>query len=113
MLGQSAVEANIASPSMVIAVALSGVTGLIINDLKNQIIILRLFLLAFANYAGLWGYVMGLSLIIGRLGVIKSYGVDYLSSMPFTAQGSHEDSLFRAPFPFMKRNGRFISRDGK
>ncbi len=113
VLGQSAVEANIASPSMVIAVALSGVTGLIINDLKNQIIILRLFLLAFANYAGLWGYVMGLSLIIGRLGVIKSYGVDYLSSMPFTAQGSHEDSLFRAPFPFMKRNGRFISRDGK
>ena len=113
VLGQSAVEANIVSPAMLIVVALSGVTGLITNNLKNQIIILRLVLIAFANYAGLWGFVMGLSLILGRLAVIESFGVDYLTSMPAIAQGSHEDSLMRVPLKFMKKGGRFIARGEK
>ena len=110
ILGQSAVEANIVSPSMVIIVALSGVTGLAASKLKNQIIVLRLILLLFSQLAGLWGFVMGISLIVGRLAVMESFGVDYLSSMPFIAQGSHEDSLIRKPFSFMKKYGRFISK---
>ena len=110
ILGQSAVEANIVSPSMVIIVALSGVTGLAASKLKNQIIILRFTLLLFSQLAGLWGFVMGLSLITGRLAVMESFGVDYLSSMPFISQGSHEDSLMRKPFSFMKKYGRFISK---
>ena len=110
ILGQSAVEANIVSPSMVIIVALSGVTGLAASKLKNQIIILRLILLLFSQLDGLWGFVMGISLITGRLAVMESFGVDYLSSMPFISQGSHEDSLMRKPFSFMKKYGRFISK---
>lgn len=111
VLGQSAVEANIVSPAMVIVVALSGVTGLITNNLKNQIIILRLMLIAFASLGGLWGYVLGMSVIIGMLAGKKSFGVDYLTGMPAVAQGSHEDSIVRMPFKFMKKRGRFLSRE--
>lgn len=111
VLGQSAVEANIVSPAMVIVVALSGVTGLITNNLKNQIIILRLMLIAFASLGGLWGYVLGMSMIIGMLAGKKSFGVDYLTGMPTVAQGSHEDSIVRMPFKFMKKRGRFLSRE--
>lgn len=111
VLGQSAVEANIVSPAMVIMVALSGVTGLITNNLKNQIIILRLMLIAFASLGGLWGYVLGVSMILGILADKKSFGVDYMTGMPTVAQGSHEDSIVRMPFKFMKKRGRFVSRE--
>ncbi|MEA4920371.1 MAG: spore germination protein [Clostridiaceae bacterium] len=112
VLGQSAVEAKLVSPAMVIIMALTGVTGLIINDLNSNVIILRLILIFFSNYAGLWGFVIGTTLIFSRLSVIESFGVDYLSSMPFVGQGSHEDSLFRMPLKFMKKSGRFIAKDG-
>lgn len=112
VLGQSAVEASLVSPAMVIVVALSGVTGLITTELKDPIIFLRLGLLVLAGTAGLWGYVMGIALILGRLSTIESWGVDYLSSMPGISQGSHEDSLFRRPFVFMKKYGRFKARGG-
>ena len=113
VLGQSAVEASLVSPAMVIVVALSGVTGLITTELKDPIIFLRLGLLALAGTAGLWGYVMGMTLILGRLSTIESWGVDYLSSMPGISQGSHEDSLFRRPFASMKKYGRFRAQGGK
>ena len=113
VLGQSAVEASLVSPAMVIVVALSGVTGLITTELKDPIIFLRLGLLVLAGTAGLWGYVMGMTLILGRLSTIESWGVDYLSSMPGISQGSHEDSLFRRPFASMKKYGRFRAQGGK
>lgn len=107
VLGQSAVEASLVSPAMVIIVALSGVTGLITTELKDPIIFLRLGLLLLAGTAGLWGYVMGMVVLLGRLSSIESWGVDYLSSMPGIDQGSHEDSLFRRPFVGMQKYGRF------
>ena len=108
ILGQSAVEAQVASPPMVVLVALSGVTGLIVTELRDQIVLLRFPLLVLAELAGLWGCVMGLMLIGARLASIRSFGVDYLSSMPFVRQGSHEDSLLRVSMRFMKRR-RFLA----
>lgn len=113
VLGQSAVEASLVSPAMVIVVALSGVTGLITTELKDPIIFLRLGLLVLAGTAGLWGYVMGMALLVGRLSTIESWGVDYLSSMPGILQGSHEDSIFRKPFARMQKKGRFRAGGGK
>ena len=97
-----------ASPPMVVLVALSGVTGLIVTELRDQIVLLRFPLLVLAELAGLWGCVMGLMLIGARLASICSFGVDYLSSMPFVRQGSHEDSLLRVSMRFMKRR-RFLA----
>ena len=113
VLGQSAVEASLVSPAMVIVVALSGVTGLITTELKDPIIFLRLGLLVLAGTAGLWGYIMGMALLIGRLSTIESWGVDYLSSMPGISQGSHEDGIFRRPFARMQKGGRFRAEGGK
>lgn len=113
VLGQSAVEAGVVSPAMVIVVALSGVTGLITTDLKDQVIFLRLFLLFCANAAGLWGLVLGLGAMAGRLSVIRSFGADYLTSMPSVGQGSHEDSLLRVPMRFMRKYGRFWAGGGR
>ena len=110
ILGQSAVEANIVSPSMLIVVALSGVTGLIINDLRNQVVLIRFMLLAFGAAAGLWGIAAGITMVLGRMAEIGSFGADYLTGMPLNAQGSHEDSLFRTPISRMKKSGRFMAR---
>ncbi len=113
VLGQSAVEASLVSPAMVIVVALSGVTGLITTELKDPIIFLRLGLLVLAGTAGLWGVVMGMALLAGRLSTIESWGADYLSSMPGISQGSHEDSILRRPFALMQKRGRFRAGGGK
>ncbi|MBQ2327039.1 MAG: spore germination protein [Clostridia bacterium] len=110
ILGQSAVEANIVSPSMLIVVALSGVTGLIINDLRNQVVLIRFMLLALGAAAGLWGIAAGMTIVLGRMAEIGSFGADYLTGMPLNAQGSHEDSLFRTPISMMKKSGRFMAQ---
>lgn len=113
ILGQSAVEASLASPPMVIAIAMSGVTGMITKELRNHVTFLRFGLLFICNFAGLWGYVMGTMILYGHIATIEVFGVDYLSNMPLTTQGSHEDSFFRLPFPLMKKYNRFLARGDK
>jgi len=110
VVGSAAVEARFASAPMVIIIAFSGITGLMIPKLKSAVILVRLGLIALSACAGLYGYILGMAALMMHLASMQSFGVNMLSAGPLSELGSHEDSLMRAPFARMKKRGRFLSR---
>ena len=115
VIGQAAVEAQLVSVSMLIVVALSGVTGLIAPKLKAPVILWRAALLLLASQLGLYGFLLGMAALALRLASLRSFGVPYLAALPLSGLGSAEDSLLRPSFRRMRRFGRFLAgkREGR
>lgn len=110
VLGQAAVEARFVSAPMVIVVAFSGITGLMLPRLKGPIIWCRLGLLLLASCLGLYGLCAGLAWLLLHLCSLESFGVPLLrDAAPFS--GRREDAWYRAPWSKMKRAGRFLAED--
>ena len=96
ILGQAAVQANIVSPIVVIAVALSGLCSFTVGDISlNYTIRLSRFL--FIISAGLFGF-LGMAALFTAgmfyLVSIKSFGISYLSPMT-PKYVSSKDTVFR------------------
>lgn len=111
VLGQSAVEARFVSAPMVIVVAFSGITGLMLPRLKGPVIWCRLGLLLLSACLGLYGLFAGLAWLLLHLCSLESFGVPLLRDAALFA-GRREDAWYRAPWSKMKRSGRFLAEDG-
>lgn len=109
VIGQAAVEAQMVSAPMLIVVAFSGITGLIAPKLKSGVAISRMLLILLAALYGVYGYLIGMLLLLAYLSGQSSFGVPMLASLPLSQQGSAEDSYVRLPFRRMKKFGRFLS----
>lgn len=109
VIGQAAVEAKMVSAPMLIVIAFSGITGLIVPKLKASVSITRLILLLAVTVFGIYGYVIGLLLFLCYLASLSSFGIPMLSALPLAERGSPEDSYVRLPFQRMKKFGRFLS----
>ena len=101
VVGQAAVEANLVSAPMVIMVAVAGVTNLIIPKLSAAALILRYALFVLAATFGLFGMLIGLSLMLIHILNLKSFGVSQLSAVGSIRFGDVKDTFFRAPWPKM------------
>lgn len=88
IVGQSAVEAKVVSPVVVIVVALAGIAGYTMpnQDMSAALRLCRFLLVLAAIAAGLFGVVIGMSLLLYHLCSLESYGVAYMT--PFaTSEG--------------------------
>ena len=80
IVGQSAVEAKVISPAVVIVAAIAGITGYTVPD-QDLSAAMRLFRFAFAGLAvalGLFGIVIGVILLVWHLSTLENLGVPYL-----------------------------------
>lgn len=111
VLGQSAVEARFVSAPMIIMVAVSGITGLMLPRLRGSITVLRIILIALTSFLGLYGYIFGMIWFISHICTMNSFGISVLSNVTTYRHGSKEDTFFRLPWNLMKHFNRFISRD--
>lgn len=102
VVGQAAVEAKIISAPMLIAVALAGVTELMIPRLKGAIFYLRIVFMLAASFMGLVGYMLASAVVVISVLDQKSVGVDYTVSMRNFSLSGIKDTVFRAPWGFMK-----------
>lgn len=105
VVGQSAVEAKIVSPVVVIVVAIAGIAGYTMpnQDFASALRIWRFFITAAAGVAGLFGLMVCAVALVYRLAEIESFGVAYLS--PFApATGNHPrgHTIIRPPLPMEK-----------
>lgn len=105
VVGQSAVEAKIVSPVVVIVVAVAGITGYTMpnQDFSNALRIWRFVLTVAASVAGLFGLMTGLAALIYHLAGLESFGVAYLT--PFASNPGEEQTgraLVRPPMPESK-----------
>jgi len=108
IVGQSAVEARIVSPVVVIVVALSGVAGYTTpdQDMAAAMRLCRFLLVLAAIGAGMFGLVAGLTLLLYHLCTLESFGVPYMT--PFVAAGPRE--LLRALVRMPLREGSVRER---
>ena len=109
VLGQAAVEARFVSAPMVIVIAFSGVTALIVPKLRTATLVCRFFLLICAAILGLYGTLLGLGLILAHVCHLTSFGIPYLTNILSAEKHSHTDVLLRFPWYAMKPNHRFLA----
>lgn len=107
VIGQAAVEAGIISAPMLIAVAFSAISGLMVPRLTGCVFYWRLFIIVAASILGIFGYVAVISIFVLRVFSIKSFGVDYTTSLTNPSFQSLKDSFIRAPWPLMKQRPLF------
>lgn len=97
VLGQAVVEAGIASPLMIIVVALTAITSFVVPGLQNSIFLIRILLLIMASIVGFYGIAFGLIFIFVHICNLRSFGVPYLSPFAPTSLEDLEDTFIRAP----------------
>ncbi len=106
IVGQSAVEAKVISPAVVIVAAVAGITGYTVPD-QDLSAALRLFRFLFAVMAllmGLYGIVLGVILLVWHLSTLENFGVPYL--WPFSGSGAGEISQALLRWPLRARKYR-------
>lgn len=107
VVGQAAVEARIISTPMLIVIALSGISGLMIPRLKAAVFYLRLGFLFLAALFGLYGYLAGIIITVMHIISLKSFGTDYTVSLRKANFQSLKDTVIRSPWQFMKTRPNF------
>jgi spore germination protein KA len=107
ILGQAAVDSGIVSDSMVIVVALSGITSLMVPRLNEAAMLLRFVLLGAASAFGLHGLFLGLLAVFVHLVSLSSFGVFYLEGFDATQSRYMRDILWRAPLWMMRLRPSF------
>jgi spore germination protein KA len=109
VIGQAAVSAKIVSAPMIIIVAFTGISGLMVPRIKGLSILLRFSLLFLASMLGLYGYMFGMLGLLIHLFSLTSFGIPVLTSTYANGPQDKKDIYARAPWWFMKKRPKFLS----
>jgi len=112
VIGQSAVQAGIVSPLMVIIVAFTGIASFSFPsyNLGITIRLLRFPLMLLAGLLGLFGVMFGIIMITIHMASIRSLGVPYLASVAPVHLSDLKDVLVRAPWWAMDERPAEVSK---
>lgn len=100
VVGQAAVSAGFVSATMVIIIAITGITSFTAPhyNLEAAVRILRFILIILAGTLGLLGLVFGLLAICIHLCTIRSFGLPYLTPIAPSKSVGWGDTMVRAPW---------------
>lgn len=101
VIGSSAVEANLIAAQVVIIVAVTGITILLVPRLTTASVISRYFCLILACMLGNTGVIAGASIIVIHIFNLKSFGVPYVLPSSHLHFQEVKDVFIRAPWPRM------------
>ncbi|MBE6732885.1 MAG: spore germination protein [Ruminococcaceae bacterium] len=107
VIGQAAVEAKIVSAPILIVVAFSGISGLMVPRLKGAVFYLRVLSLIASALFGLYGYIAFMTILFIHIFSLSSFSVDYTVSLNYIKPQSLKDTLFRAAWFVMKKRPLF------
>ncbi len=107
VIGQAAVEARIISAPMLIAVALSGIAGLMIPRLKSIVFFGRLGFIVICAFFGIYGYLIGMTALFIAIFSLDSFGVDCTLQLLNPTRQGLKDIFWRAPWTAMKTRPDF------
>ena len=114
IVGSAAVDASLASPIVVIVVALTALCSFTIpnSEFSAAFRIIKYFLLFFSAYFGLYGYVLGIILVFMHLGSLESYGFPYLAQLSYDRKNTagYYDFMLRGPYKWMTKRKIFARR---
>lgn len=109
VLGQTAVQAGLVGPIMVITVAATGITEFILPDQKQEIVLYRFIVLFLGGTLGLFGIICGLAIMVIHLISIRSFGVPFMYPIaPYDKEGM-KDFIMMRPIKEMNYRPRNIA----
>lgn len=118
IIGQSAVEANLVSPIVVIVVAFTALCSFAIpnEEFASAFRLLKYGCIFMGAWLGLYGVLLSYLWVLIHLSHLNSFGIPYL--MPYVAAdiGDYEDkkdSLVRFPFRMLKRRPVFARQGAR
>lgn len=104
VVGQAAVQAGFVSPITVVIIALSTIGSFATPSYNaaTAFRMLRFLLIILAGTFGLLGLAVGIMLVLNHMLSLRSFGIPYMT--PFSPGNikSLKDSIFRAPFYWLK-----------
>jgi spore germination protein KA len=111
VIGQAAVEARIVSAPMVIVIAFSSITSLMISGLRTAALILRIVFVLLASFLGIYGLVFGIIGLLIHLFEMRSFGIPYMYNLDIVSFEFQDlkDTYIRAPWLYMKNSPKFIA----
>lgn len=109
VIGEAAVQAGLVSTPMVIAVALTAITGFVVTALNDAIIVIRFFLLFMAGTFGFYGVLIGTLFIVGHLCSLRSFGTPYLAPVAPIILSEWKDALVRMPLWLLRSRPQSIN----
>ncbi len=112
IIGDAAVTANLVSPIVVIVIAMTAISAFTVPNaaFAASFRIVRYLIIILSAFLGLYGFVLGIIILLNHLGGLKSFGMPYL--VPFAASGINEgtdtkDAIVRLPLRKLKRRPIF------
>lgn len=98
VVGQSAVSAKLVAAPMLIVVAITAITGLLVPKLNAPIIYIRTMLITLSATLGLLGFIAGISIIMTHLLNLHSFGIPQMVSMDDLKYQEVKDTFVRGPW---------------
>lgn len=113
VLGQAAVDARFISAPIVIIVAFTGITSLMLPKMINTIILARLLFILISALLGLYGFLFLFTAIMVHAFSLRSFGVPYMSHIMTFDKEDIKDTVIRMPWWYMNYRPRMVAKDQK
>lgn len=106
ILGDAAVSAGIVSPIMIIIIAISSIAGLVFTSLElvNAIRIYKIFFLILSTFLGIYGVIIGITILIYKLLHIKVFDIPYLAPFIPFIKTENNDTIIKHDHDIKLRN---------
>jgi spore germination protein KA len=111
VIGQAAVEAKLVAAPMIIVVASTGITSLLVPKLASPVIFVRFILLALASSLGFYGLILGIAWLIINLLNLRSFGVPELMISGNLQYQDIKDQVIRTSWKDMILRPKFITNN--
>lgn len=115
VIGQSAVQAGIVSPIMVIVVAVTAISSYTIPIYSAGIAmrLLRFFMMLAAAVLGLYGIIMVTLLLLSHIMKLKSFGTNYAGVFVHYYPSDWKDSVLKFPLKWIKERPKLLDPKDK
>ncbi|MGX6445914.1 spore germination protein [Neobacillus sp. K501] len=115
IIGDAAIRGGITSPTMLVVIGITAISSftLVNQSLSGNIFLIRVFVLLFGYFMGIYGFFISLMFVFLYLTRLKSFGVPLLAGISSPDGKDILFTFFRIPFSFMKkRNASLRIKDG-
>lgn len=113
VIGQSAVDAKMVAAPMIIIVALTGITNLLVPRLSGPVILIRYFLLLAASLLGFYGLILGMAVIVIHILNLRSFGIPQVTAAGKVHFQEVKDTFYRAPWWKMNLRPKKLANNKK
>ena len=118
IVGSAAVEASLASPIIVIIVALTAMCSFAIpnTEFSSALRLVKFFLILMAQFYGIFGYLSGLLIILLHMSSLESYGFPYLGPVAGSEVNQDrdlKDFIIRMPYKYMTQRPVFAQKNNR